>query len=104
MNASFQILISVGMSALLEAPLILDSPFYKQPQTGWVVLSEARSTLSQWVCMPQDVLRQAGHAAASYLPADRPGGCRDGEGRGNTLSLSRFGIGMTSLFPQTFLN
>lgn len=49
MNASFQILISVGISGLPEAPLIADSPFYKrpqtaQPQTGWVVLSEACRT------------------------------------------------------------
>jgi len=44
MNASFQILISVGISALPEAPFISGSPFCKQPQTGWVVLSEARRT------------------------------------------------------------
>lgn len=49
MNASFQTLVAVGGSALPEAPLISESPFYKQPQmlqpqTGWVMLSEARRT------------------------------------------------------------
>lgn len=49
MKTSFQILISVSVSPLTEAPLISDSPFHSttlpQSQTGWV-LSEAHRTYS----------------------------------------------------------
>lgn len=82
MNTSFQILISVGVSPLTQAPLISDSPCHSttlpQPQTEWVVLSEANRTYS--------------------------GGCRYGEAEGNTPSLRRFRVGMTSLFLQSYLN
>lgn len=91
-------MLSVGTSALPEAPLILDSLPHKQeqivqPQTGWVVLSEVP------VC-----LHAAGHGLAGWL-ADRPSwGVQGWRWKGNTPSLRRFSTGMTSLFPQSFLN
>lgn len=49
MNNSSQAGLSVGTSALPEAPLILDSSSHKQdqivqPQAGWVVLPEVPRT------------------------------------------------------------
>lgn len=100
MNNSCQAVLSVGTSALPEAPLILDSPSHKQdqivqPQTGWVVLPEVPRT---WPSM------SACCRTWSDRLTEHPGRCRAGDGGANMPSLRGFGTGMTSLFPQSFLN